>query len=73
MQCGKVICVLVVASVVLKMIVFVDVSYGDRAKEDCSITGSKDYQTLGNFFTILRGFDKSAELLIVKQETSILI
>ena len=50
MQCGKVICVLVVASVILIMIVFVDVSYGDREKEDCSITGSKDYQTLGNFY-----------------------
>ena len=50
MQCGKVIYVLVVASVISDNDRVVDLSYGDRAGRDCSITGSKDYQTLGNFY-----------------------
>ena len=50
----------------------VDLSYGDRAGRDCSITGSKDYQTLGNFYHF-EGFDKSTELLILKQETGMLL
>ena len=69
MKCGKVICVLVVASVILIMIVFVDVSYGDRAGRDCFYNVVQGLPTLGNSFTIFKGSGKSIELSILKQET----
>ena len=54
-QCGKVVGVLAVASVILIMIVFVDVSYGDWAERDCFYSGVQGLPKLGNFLPFLRG------------------
>ena len=54
-QCGKVVGVLAVASVILIMIAIVDVSYEDRAGRDCFYNGVQGLPNLGNFLPFLKG------------------
>ena len=54
-RCGKVVGVLVLASVILIMIAIGDVSYGDRAGRDCFYDVVQGLPNLGNFLPFLRG------------------
>ena len=54
-QCGKVVCILAVASIILTMIAFVDVSSREGAGRDCFYSEVQGLPTLGNFLPFLRG------------------
>ena len=54
-QCGKVVCVLAVASIILIMIAFTDVSSGGGEGRDCFYSVVQGLPTLGNILPYLRG------------------
>ena len=54
-QCGKIVCVLVAASLILAMIAIMDVSFGGLVEKDCLYSLDPGLLTLGNNVPSSRG------------------